>query len=627
MRVKTFFACLLFACLLLSVAALAQSSPDQPSTPQTSATQSSAQSSPDAAQAPGSVPVSPLSTVPATAQNAQQQDDSKSKTTFDTAAATGGGNQDQTLGEVRLMTRYTEVGGDQARSFKVPGENELGEFNYFEDRRFLVTRRIQVLSMYRGTDDKSIDPEHNSLQKAYVRVFGPRDEYIIGDALINYSRLSFNQNIKGASITHMVGERWKLSGVTGVFIDRWGSLYKDLPNRPYVSGIGAVRVERKFLRESNFGFNFANSEDMERTLAQAPNGTSPLPTLNRVISTDTKLAFRNGFRLDGEMAYSFTDFDRRIGVCAAPCDTRIPQPGLNRMQGDWGGRLEDSWRYKKLTLRSAYVRYEPNFASLQARQISDLQDFDFRASYDLNDWLTLDGAVRRSNNDLKGQLPFKTTLWGPEMRFLLHDLSFYPKATFEFGYRHRAVDGTFHNVDRFVRTPFAEVNFPVQRMFLTLGYERRQAVDLIQATQTSNTNRVYAGLRGIFDVNSWEFNPTFRFELERQSQRPRMAQFPPDFTLDYDSNRLDSVGLYIQAPRYFIFEGSFRSSSATIFGPNGFSRPAYKAAVTYKMKNDENTQFIFGFERNNNFYFTSPNYDERVWSGTILYRFGHRAGQ
>ena len=39
------------------------------------------------------------------------------------------------------------------------GENNLGEFNYFLDRRFLVTWRLQVLSMHRGTDDKSIDPE------------------------------------------------------------------------------------------------------------------------------------------------------------------------------------------------------------------------------------------------------------------------------------------------------------------------------------------------------------------------------------------------------------------------------------------------------------------------------------
>ena len=71
-------------------------------------------------------------------------------------------------------------------------------------------------------------------------------------------------------------------------------------------------------------------------------------------------------------------------------------------------------------------------------------------------------------------------------------------------------------------------------------------------------------------------------------------------------------------------EGAFRSSSATIFGPNGYSRPSYRAAITHKIRNDENTIFTFGFERYSNFYFTTPNYDERVWSGTLVYRFGRR---
>ena len=62
-----------------------------------------------------------------------------------------------------LMTRYTQLGGDSSKSFYVPGENNLGEFNYFMDRQFVLTRRLQVLSMFRATDDKSIDSEHNSL--------------------------------------------------------------------------------------------------------------------------------------------------------------------------------------------------------------------------------------------------------------------------------------------------------------------------------------------------------------------------------------------------------------------------------------------------------------------------------
>jgi hypothetical protein len=46
--------------------------------------------------------------------------------------------------------------------------------------------------------------------------------------------------------------------------------------------------------------------------------------------------------------------------------------------------------------------------------------------------------------------------------------------------------------------------------------------------------------------------------------------------------------------------------------------------MTYKIRNDENTRFIFAFERNNNFFFTSPDFDERIWSGSIVYRFGKR---
>jgi len=576
---------------------------------------------------PQAQPVNPLQDTGQT-QPAATQDKANTNTTFD--PGTSGGNamdsQDQQLGEIRLMTRYSQVGGDQTRSFKVPGENDLAEFNYFSDRRFILTRRIQVLSMFRATDDKSIDPEHDSLQKAYVRIFGPRDEYIIGDALVNNSRLSFNQNIKGFSMSNKLGENWKLSSATGVFIDRWGSLYKDLPGRPYTSMVAALRLERKIFRESTIGVNYSNSMDLLSTLPFANNGTSPLPGLNRVATIDSKLNFKS-VRIDGEYAYSFTDFDRRFNPagCAAPCDTRVPEPGLNRMQGDWGGRLEGTWRFHRLSVRSSYVRYEPNFDSFQARQIADLQDFVFRTSYDLTNWLSVEGTARRSNNDLKKQLPFQTTLWGPEGRLLFHDLGFYPKASLEVGYRHRIIESSNNSVQRFVRMPYAELTIPVQKMFLTLGYERRQQVDHIALDQGLNTNRVYAGLRGIFDMGNWEINPTFRYELEREAHRPGLALTPVNPLLQYDSNRLGMAGLYIQAPKYFIFEGSFRSSSATIFGPTGFSRPAYKTAITYKYHNDENTQFIFGFERANNYFYTSPNYDERVWSGTILYRFGHHA--
>jgi hypothetical protein len=544
--------------------------------------------------------------------------------TFDVSnAATAG--QDQMVGEVRLMSGYSEIGGDATRSFHTPGANDLAEFNYFEDHRFLVTQRLQVLSSFRATDDASIDPEHDSLQKAYIRLYGPKDEVIVGDALVNYSRLSFNQNIKGLSTTFKIGDNWKISDVAGVFIDRWGSLYKPysaLPGRPYLSFVAGARIERKLFRDSFLGFNFSSSTDQLDSLPPADPGVAPQPARNRVGSIDNKLTFRR-LRIDSEFAYSFTDFDIRSAAGCPTCDSRSPQPLLGT-QSDWGGRLEASWRYKRLNLRESYVRYQPNFASINARQIADLQDFSFRASYDLTDWLLVDGTIRRSNNDLKRQLTFETTFWGPEAHFVLHDLSFYKRGTLEFGYRYRSIQGSDGSVDQFVRLPYAELGVPVGTAVLTLGYERQNAIDNVTDANSNDNNRFYAGLRGVFDLGGWHINPNLRFELNREAHRPNLGNTPPDLTLFYDSNRLGIAGLFIEPPKWFILELAYRDSSATIFGPSGYRRPSYRAALTYKILNDENKKFIFAFERNNNIYFTSPNFDERIWSGTLVYRFGKR---
>ena len=365
-------------------------------------------------------------------------------------------NEDQTLGEIKLMTRYTELNGDVSRSFRVQGNNNLGEFNLFLDRKFTGIHRIQFLGMYRATDDKSIDPERESLQKASLRIFSPRDEYILGDSLVNYSLLTFNQNIKGLNINHLIGDKWKFGVVGGIFIDRWGSLYKDLVGRPYVATVFGSRLERKlFNPESRIGLNFSSSRDQLGSLPTAANGTSPQPASNIVGSMDARLATKSGFRFAGEFAYSSTDFDTRFVStgCVAPCDTRTPQPTLNGKQGDYALRLEGSQRWHKLSLRSTYLRYQPNFASVNARQIADLQDFVFRATYELVDWLTLDGTVRRSNNDLRQQLPTERKLWGPEIRFVFHDLGFYRRAVIETGYRQRNTFTDDKTEDRRERIP------------------------------------------------------------------------------------------------------------------------------------------------------------------------------
>jgi hypothetical protein len=567
--------------------------------------------------------------------------------TFDVGDAAGTA-QNQQLGEVRGMSRYTEVNGDRTRSFREPGLNDLGEFNYFADHEFSGNRRIQALGMFRSTDDPSVDPERNSLQKAYLRFYGPQDEYILGDALVNYSRLTFNQNIKGLVATWKLGPDWKLSAASGVFIDRWGSLYKDLLGRPYMAVVSGARVERKVMRDSAIGLNFSTSDDQVGTLPYAELGVAPLPASNRVASIDAKFLIKK-LRLDAEYAYSFTDFDVRAsnGLClaGAPCDTRTQLPGFG-MQGDWGGRLEGSYRHGKWGFRGSYLRYEPNFMASNARQISDLQDAMFRTSYELREWLTVEGTVRRSNDDLKHQKEalangYETVMLAPEGRLLFHDLGFYRRAVFETGYRHRMVySRNSKAVDRFVRSPYVELTLPYKTTFFSVGYERRLASDsglpsgYPDITQDSNTNRYYVSLRGIYDLGGWHINPTMRWELERQSHRPGATPTVADYFLTYDSNRLGTAAIYVETPKYFILEVAFRDSSATIstppggttayWMPGGFSRPSYRAAVTYKIRNDENTLLIFSFERNSNFYYAQPHFDERVSGVTFVYKFGKR---
>ncbi|MGH9524415.1 MAG: hypothetical protein ACRD3E_17970 [Terriglobales bacterium] len=710
---------------------------------------------------PGQAPQSPMSEQPNLQKQEQKKEGDSQKSqsgNFDVSGATSG-DQDQQLGEVRLMTRYTQVGGQpegQTRSFHIPGSNNLAEANYFLDRRWLGTSyRYQLLTMFRGTDDSSIDPEHNSVQKGFLRLYNARTEMIFGDALVNYSRLTFNQNIKGISTANRLGERWKLSTVGGVFIDRWGSLFRDQPlyqgnytdpntgvtgpavfgcykpsslsastnfvtvndpqcGRPFTSAVAGARLEYAFMRDSTIGFNFSSSDDLTGTRRAQDFNTSPNPAANRVGSVDFKLQ-KGMFRSEGEYAYSATNFDIRPGNCVpstsltipatVPCDSRQPVNGLG-FQGGWGGRFDSSYRHGKWTFRGSYIRFEPNFASINARQIADLQDAQVRASYDLISWLTLDGTMRRSNDDLKNQKPYQLTILEPVGRLIFHDLPFYRKAVFEVGYRERFLDGSSPTalytvdtsgtksiltgcnvtsgggmscVDRAVRQPYAEVDLPVGTTFLTLGYERRQSIDHLKASGTSNVDRFYFGVRGIYDFGGWHVSPSMRYDLERDTHRldpdtylslnqaGTLTQYVNPLELlylDHDNNRLATASLYVETPRWFIVELQFRDASATaatpgtltvacpasvtgpcvqsIAGPAGYSRPSYRAQVTYKIANDENKLFILSFERNSNFYFSGPsdqnpagylpggvlnpiNFDERIMGVTFVYKFGKRA--
>ena len=369
-------------CCVLALAVMA-------AVPTSSAQTGNQQNAP--APAAGQAPTNPIQdatqSTSLTQQNQQQQQQQQAEaakgkpSSFDIGAA-GAGQQDQELGEVRLMTRYSQLnsGSPQglARSFHNPGENDLAEFNFFLDKKFFSTgHRFQFLTMYRGTDDSSIDPERNSIQKGYMRIYGPRDEYIFGDALVNYSRLTVNQNIKGVSASWKLSKKWKLSATGGVFVDRWGSLFKDQPTdvpgfiidpvtgarttfvvdpvtgaqvvvisgcqaavapapfnfvpsndpqcgRPFTSAVSGARLEYAFTRDATVGFNWSSSDDLVDTRAPLPLSTpqpfpSPLPASNKVGSIDFKYQLSR-FRMDGEFAYSATNFDTRATQCIAPCD-------------------------------------------------------------------------------------------------------------------------------------------------------------------------------------------------------------------------------------------------------------------------------------------------------------------
>ena len=348
-----------FVLCVLILAAMAAAQSTAPTTPPSTS-----------APLPETLPQQNTADQPASQQQQQQaqQGDQRKSSNFDVSGAATG-EQDQELGEIRMMTRYTQVNGDvngQSRSFHTPGSNNLAEFNYFMDRRLFDTGfRYQFLSMYRGTDDASIDPERNSAQKGYLRFYSPRQEFILGDALVNYSRLTFNQNIKGVSTTSKIGQSWKLSTVGGVFIDRYGSLFKDQPlstssrctsplvtppgfsvdgqcGRPFTSLVSGARLEYALMRDSTVGFNFSSSDDLLDTRRPLPFNSTPQPAANRVGSIDLKMQ-KGMLRLDSEFAYGATNFDTRGTNCIAPCDSRMPTPGLG-YQGDWGGRFDASFR-------------------------------------------------------------------------------------------------------------------------------------------------------------------------------------------------------------------------------------------------------------------------------------------
>jgi hypothetical protein len=227
-------------------------------------------------------------------------------------------------GKLFIELRYTVDGtmlqGNRDRSFLHSGINHTGEVNFLRSLDLGGGRRFEGLFIGRYTDNPRVDPERNSLQKAYAKLTGPTYEGLVGDALANYSRLVLNQNVKGLHLRKDFHPRLRGQATAGFFTDRWGSLYRDYtvfrditldcvtipspgvnppgcvedppgsgqfglnpasPAKPYSRLTSGARVEWKLGQGSWLAGNWSHGKDLQQSLPEA-----------RVFCDDTTTGFR-----------------------------------------------------------------------------------------------------------------------------------------------------------------------------------------------------------------------------------------------------------------------------------------------------------------------------------------------
>ncbi|MFQ5817534.1 MAG: hypothetical protein ACE5H2_06210 [Terriglobia bacterium] len=319
-------------------------------------------------------------------------------------ASLAGVEPEQVFLEFKYAVNGTDLNGNKERSFLNEGTNHVFEFSSFVNRSWGI-RRVETLSVFRYTDDPRTDPERNSLQRAYLRLQGPTFEAALGDHLASYSRFTFNQNIKGLNIRKdlPLGSGLRLTGIGGVFSDRWGSLFRDFtvftdprqppdsrfPSKPYTRLVLGLRGEQKLGESSSFALSYSQGSDVIRSL---PREAQTAPVNNQVVGFDTSIQFGRNFRFLGEIAYSLTQFDARF------------QP---EKRNDYAlrGELSHRWRLFRwpLSWRAEYALFMPNFFSANARQVQDLQDASVRATLDLTSSVSLQLAYRRTNDNIPGR--------------------------------------------------------------------------------------------------------------------------------------------------------------------------------------------------------------------------------
>src|ERR1700676_2407355 len=168
----------------------------------------------------------------------------------------------QTYIELRYNVDGTDIQGNRERSFLHPGINHTAEFSFFTNEKIGERYRFEMLAVGRYTNNPQVDPERNSIQRAYLRLGGPGFEVNLGDALINFSRMTFNQHVKGLTLSKKLRPGLKFIGTVGFFVDRWGSLYRDYtvfrdltgppnplsPGKPYTRFVAGARVEQQIGR-------------------------------------------------------------------------------------------------------------------------------------------------------------------------------------------------------------------------------------------------------------------------------------------------------------------------------------------------------------------------------------------
>ena len=424
--------------------------------------------------------------------------------------------------------------GRPTRSFLTPGDNVFSDFTFFQDHSLGGQNRIQFLGIFRTTNDIRVDPEQNSFQRGYLRFTTPRTEINFGDYLVNYSRFTYNQNIKGVHIIRKVGSKVRFLANGGVFTDRWGSIFKeDIIGKPFTRTVAGLRAEAKFTPDKVLGFNFSEGRDqlgsIRRDLRAALQGAD-----NQIVSVDSRMSFGRLFSFDGEIAESST------------------QPDISQnltKKADWGARFDTSTRKGPFFLKTTYTRLEPDFLSLNARQLADLQDAGVRAGFDLGSHVTVEGAYRQTSNNLRNVRPDGTTTFRvPEVRLSLRQLPGLGRSIFEVGYRERQQEGPLlagqkFGQDKNTKIPFVEASIPLGSTLISAGYEHRDNHDGHFADQSSGTNRLYGSLRSIFDIKGWQISPNFRYEIEREL-----------FLLVSGANDNRSVlaSLYMDAPKYVV---------------------------------------------------------------------------